>query len=112
LGNYQGFNKVYKDFDAVSCAIKAVPLATVHICLDFSKKGRLLVPASVSLGLLCDSRTQDWGATEFISKEIRGQGKGGRIERILIYVSFKTSVWAQPLVGRNAELGRATVSST
>jgi hypothetical protein len=28
------------------------------------------------------------------------------------YVSFKTILWAQPLVERNAEPGRATVSST
>jgi hypothetical protein len=28
------------------------------------------------------------------------------------YVSFQNSVMAQPLVGRNAEPGRATVSST
>jgi hypothetical protein len=28
----------------------------------------------VSLGLLCDSRTQQWGATRFISKEFREQG--------------------------------------
>jgi hypothetical protein len=66
----------------------------------------------VILGLLCDSRTQDWGAKRFISKEIRGQGRGGRIERRLIYVSFKTSVWAQPLVGRRVEPGHATASST
>jgi hypothetical protein len=26
----------------------------------------------VSLGLLCDSRTQDWGAIRFISEEMRG----------------------------------------
>jgi hypothetical protein len=43
----------------------------------------------VSLGLLSDNRTQDWGATRFISEEIRGQGRGGRIERKLIYVSFQ-----------------------
>jgi hypothetical protein len=49
-------------------------------------------PPIVSLGLLCDSRTQDWEATRFISKEIRGQGRGGGIERRLIYLSFKTSV--------------------
>jgi hypothetical protein len=66
----------------------------------------------VILGLLCDSRTQDWGTTNFISKEIRGQGRGIRIVRRLIYVSFKTSVWAQPLVGRKVEPGRATASST
>jgi hypothetical protein len=30
-------------------------------------------PLGVSLGLLCDSRTQDWGTTRFISKEIREQ---------------------------------------
>jgi hypothetical protein len=42
----------------------------------------------VSLGLLSDNRTQDWGATRFISEEIRGKGRGGRIERKLIYVSF------------------------
>ncbi|PLW15086.1 hypothetical protein PCASD_21518 [Puccinia coronata f. sp. avenae] len=46
LGNYQGFNKVYEEFDAVRCAIKEVPLATVHIRLDCSKKDCLLVPAS------------------------------------------------------------------
>jgi hypothetical protein len=67
---------------------------------------------NVSLGLLCDSRTQDGGATKFISKEIRGQGRGGGIERRLMYVSFKTRVWAQPLVGRRVEPGCATASST
>jgi TolB-like protein len=66
----------------------------------------------VSLGLLCDSSTQDWGATRFISKEIRGQGGRVRIERKLINVSFKTGVWAQPLVGRRVEPCRATASST
>ena len=66
----------------------------------------------MSLGLLCDNRKQDWGATRFISKEIRGKGRGGGIERRILYASFKKSVWAQPLVGRNAEPGRATVSST
>jgi hypothetical protein len=45
-------------------------------------------PPIVSLGLLRDSRTQGWGATKFISEEIRGQGRGGGIERKLIYVSF------------------------
>jgi hypothetical protein len=42
----------------------------------------------VSLGLSSDNRAQDWGAKWFISEEIRGQGRGGRIERKLIYVSF------------------------
>jgi hypothetical protein len=68
----------------------------------------------VSLSLLCDSRAQDWGATLFISKEIRRQGRGGRIERRLIYVSqsiIKKNVWAQPLVGRKVEPGSATASS-
>jgi hypothetical protein len=33
----------------------------------------------VSLGLLHDSRTQGWGATQFISREIKEQeGEGGR----------------------------------
>jgi hypothetical protein len=49
--------------------------------LGFGYKG-------VSLGLLCDNRAQDWGATRFISEEMRGHGGGGRIERKLIYVSF------------------------
>jgi hypothetical protein len=44
--------------------------------------------SGVSLGLLRDSRTQGWGSKKFISREIRGQGRGGRIERKLIYVSF------------------------
>jgi hypothetical protein len=66
----------------------------------------------VSLGLLCDSRTQDWGAIRFISEEIKGQGGGGRIERKLLYVSFKINVWAQPLVGSRVEPGSATTSST
>jgi hypothetical protein len=49
----------------------------------------------------------------FISKEIRRQGRGGRIERRLIYVSqsIKKNVWAQPLVGRKVEPGSATASS-
>ncbi|PLW22012.1 hypothetical protein PCANC_04360 [Puccinia coronata f. sp. avenae] len=46
LGNHQGFDEVYKEFDLVACAIEEVPIATVHICLDCSKKGRILVPAS------------------------------------------------------------------
>jgi hypothetical protein len=40
--------------------------------------------------------------------------RGGQVSRGGMknnYVSFKTGVWAQPLVGRNAELGRATVFS-
>jgi hypothetical protein len=70
-------------------------------------------PPIVSLGLFIhDSRTQGWGATKFISREIRGQGRGGRIERKLIYVSFKICVWAQPLVGSRVEPGCATASST
>jgi hypothetical protein len=32
----------------------------------------------VSLGLLRDSRTQGWGTTKYISKEIRGQRKERR----------------------------------
>jgi hypothetical protein len=31
---------------------------------------------SVSLGLLCDSRTQDWGTTKFYFKRIKGTRKG------------------------------------
>jgi hypothetical protein len=72
---------------------------------------KIVFSNTVSLGLLCDIRTQDWGAKKFISKEIRGKGRGGRIERRLKYVSFKTRVWAQPLVGRRVEPGRATASS-
>jgi hypothetical protein len=45
-------------------------------------------PPIVSLGLLSDNRTQDWGTTRFISEEIKRQGRGGGIERKLIYVSF------------------------
>jgi hypothetical protein len=46
MGNYQGFDEVYKDFIEASCAAVDVPISTVHVCLDCSKKGRLLVPAS------------------------------------------------------------------
>jgi hypothetical protein len=45
-------------------------------------------PPIVSLGLLSDNRTQDWGTKRFISEEIKRQGRGGGIERKLIYVSF------------------------
>ena len=41
LGNYQGFEKFYEEFDA----IKDIPVATVHVRLDCSKKGCLLVSA-------------------------------------------------------------------
>jgi hypothetical protein len=34
----------------------------------------------VSLGLLCESRTQVWGTTKYISGEIGEQGWGGRRE--------------------------------
>jgi hypothetical protein len=65
----------------------------------------------VSLGLLSDSRTQDWGATSFISRN-KGTRMRERKRKKNVYGSFQTSVMAQPLVGRNAEPSRATVSST
>jgi hypothetical protein len=34
----------------------------------------VLERSAVSLGLLCDSRTQEWGTTRFISNEIKEQG--------------------------------------
>jgi hypothetical protein len=47
LGNYQGFNEVYEEYLEMACAAVEVPIATVHVRLDFSKKGRLLVLASL-----------------------------------------------------------------
>ncbi|PLW53245.1 hypothetical protein PCANC_07506 [Puccinia coronata f. sp. avenae] len=46
LGNHQGFDKIYEEFNSILCTIKEVPIATVHVRLDCTKKGCLLVPAS------------------------------------------------------------------
>jgi hypothetical protein len=53
-----------------------------------SSTSRFVYFSHVSLGLLSDSRTQGWGTTKFILREIREQRRGGGIERKLIYVSF------------------------
>ncbi|PLW13888.1 hypothetical protein PCANC_19953 [Puccinia coronata f. sp. avenae] len=46
LGNFQGFDKHYAEFEEAWCAVVDVPIATVHVRLNCLKKGRLLVPAS------------------------------------------------------------------
>ncbi|PLW13242.1 hypothetical protein PCANC_18023 [Puccinia coronata f. sp. avenae] len=44
LGNFQGFDKNYAEFEEALCAVFDVPIATVHVRLDCSKKGQLIVP--------------------------------------------------------------------
>jgi hypothetical protein len=34
LGNHQGFDKQYEEFDEAACAVLEVPIAMVHIRLD------------------------------------------------------------------------------
>jgi hypothetical protein len=45
LGSCQGFDKHYEDLAETLCAIEDIPIATVHVKLDCSKKGWLLVLA-------------------------------------------------------------------
>ncbi|KAA1117756.1 hypothetical protein PGT21_022412 [Puccinia graminis f. sp. tritici] len=42
--SYQGFDEEYAEYDQAACATADVPVSTVHVQLDCSKKGRLLVP--------------------------------------------------------------------
>ncbi|PLW44624.1 hypothetical protein PCASD_05160 [Puccinia coronata f. sp. avenae] len=41
-----GFDEIYTEFEETECAPISVPISTVHIKLDCSVKGRLLVPVS------------------------------------------------------------------
>jgi hypothetical protein len=47
----------------------------------------------VSLGLLCDFRTQEWGTTRFISREIREQRRGRGRERRIDKGLFRLVQW-------------------
>jgi hypothetical protein len=41
-----GYDKVYKEYKEEECAPVTIPISTVHIQLDRTAKGRLLVPVS------------------------------------------------------------------
>ncbi|PLW50811.1 hypothetical protein PCANC_14322 [Puccinia coronata f. sp. avenae] len=73
LGHGQGYDEEYEDLDDTACAAVEIPIATVHVRLDCSKKGCLLVPATfksstgswVSANVLVDTGAM----ANFISEE-------------------------------------------
>jgi hypothetical protein len=74
-------------FKARLCAQGFSQTHGVDFSKTFAPTGQLnFLHSLVSLGLLSDSRTQEWGTTRFISREIREQRRGGRIERRMIRV--------------------------
>ncbi|PLW16903.1 hypothetical protein PCANC_20151 [Puccinia coronata f. sp. avenae] len=45
MGNYRNYDEEYDDYKEPSCSNVNVPVNTVHVWLDCSQGGRLIVPA-------------------------------------------------------------------
>ncbi|PLW40852.1 hypothetical protein PCANC_11024 [Puccinia coronata f. sp. avenae] len=73
MGDYQNYDGEYDDYKEPSCLAVNVLVNTVHVRLDCSKGGRLMVPASfkgpngvmVAANILMDTRAM----ANFVSKE-------------------------------------------